>query len=669
MAFNIYTYINHAHRFPFLGTLSRPFFKFCINNFIIPVAFIATYIWCSSAFLYTVELRSVAEIVINMLAFLLGNAIFIVLAIIYFFPTNKNIFKITGLSEEEMEKRLEKRRQARPSNKLYFENTDATRWRVDTYLVNPFRINLARESRHYDKETLKRVFFQNHVNASFFESLIVIAFFFVGAFQYNDVFIIPAAASGCLVFTVILMAISIIMSWLKGWTFSVLVVLFLLLNTASSRIDILNQANFAYGLNYETDPIAYNLATIDSLNNDLMRVNRDIEHQLRILEAKYALGAKSKREKANLVIINTSGGGLRSTLWTVRSLQFADSVLGGSLLDQTVLITGSSGGVIGASYYRELKLREDSLEHSIYSKIYRDKVSTDILNRILFTFATNDIFIRFRRTQVDGKTYILDRGKTFENQLNRNTDFVLDKKVSDYYMPVARGDIPMLVMAPSIVNDGRRLLISSQPVSFLAYDYPELSEKLNLMHENIEFNRLFADHQPEDLKYTAALRMNSTFPYILPYAGLPTEPRIEVMDAGLRDNLGTKITAQYLFALKDWIEDNCENVIILQIRDTRKLSSPSAENSTILDKLTNPIGSFYGNYFNDQDYNMDHLLKMTDEALTVPVHRIPLELRYEREEHIALSWHLTAIEKEKINSAIHKDHNREALKKLIDLLR
>ena len=82
MAFNIYTYINHAHRFPFLGTLSRPFFKFCINNFIIPISFIITYVWCSASFLKNVELKDNLEIFWDMTAFILGNALFIFFAII-----------------------------------------------------------------------------------------------------------------------------------------------------------------------------------------------------------------------------------------------------------------------------------------------------------------------------------------------------------------------------------------------------------------------------------------------------------------------------------------------------------------------------------------------------------------------------------------------------------
>ncbi|MCZ4407600.1 hypothetical protein O3Q51_02180 [Cryomorphaceae bacterium 1068] len=670
MAFNIYTYINHAHRFPFLGTLSRPFFKFCINNFIIPVAFIITYIWSSSAFLGAIELKTSFEIFLDMSAFLFGNALFIGLAFIYFFPTNKNIFKITGLSEAEFEAKLEKSI-ARNKKRGYRipSVTEGSRWRVDTYLVNPFRVNLARESQHYDTETLKKVFYQNHVNASLFEAIIVLVFFVIGIFQHNDFFVIPAAASVCLVFTVVLMAISIVMSRLKGWTLTFFVILFLLVNWASSNWDILNQANYAYGLNYDKEPVAYNLATIDSLNNDLVRVNIDREHHERILKSKVIqIGGRDKSEKPKLVIVNATGGGLRSTLWTMRTLQYADSITLGKLMQHSVLMTGSSGGIIGASFFRELVLRKDSLGESIYGQTYRDKSSSDILNRVLFTFATNDIFIRFRRTQVDGKSYILDRGKTFENQLNRNTDNVMNKKLHDYYKPVSGGLIPMIVMAPSITNDGRRLLISSQPISFLSYEYPDLRDQLNIGSENIEFGRIFSQHDANDLRFTSALRMNATFPYIMPYANLPTEPKIEVMDAGLRDNLGTKITAQYLKVFQDWIEENTSGIIILQIRDTEKFTEPKEGNVSILDRLTNPIGSFYGNYFNDQDYNMDQLLEILQSSYEVPIYKIPLELRYELDEEIPLSWHLTALEKKMINEAIYRPHNEESLVKLKTLL-
>src|ERR1017187_2550094 len=44
MAFNISSYIMNSYRFPFIATLYNPFLKYCINNSVIPLVFIATYL-------------------------------------------------------------------------------------------------------------------------------------------------------------------------------------------------------------------------------------------------------------------------------------------------------------------------------------------------------------------------------------------------------------------------------------------------------------------------------------------------------------------------------------------------------------------------------------------------------------------------------------------------
>ena len=114
--------------------------------------------------------------------------------------------------------------------------------------------------------------------------------------------------------------------------------------------------------------------------------------------------------KPKMIIVNTSGGGLRSSLWTLRSLQYCDSVTNGRVTENTRLISGSSGGTIGAAYFRDLYMNKDSLNPSLYSDQYLENISKDILNRVLFTFATNDIFIRFRKRNIAGYDYVLEEG-------------------------------------------------------------------------------------------------------------------------------------------------------------------------------------------------------------------------------------------------------------------
>ncbi len=670
MAFNIYSYILHAKRFPFLATTSRPFLKYCINNFLIPLSYILTYIICSATFLLETELLDITEVIEYMLAFLAGNFLFLLLAFLYFFPTNKNIFKITGRSAEHFDEIvLKKSSGIHRKRKTYYKKNKVKKWRVVTYLAHPFKIQLARDSRHYDAETLQRVFYQNHVNASLFELIVILVFVIIGAFQFNPFFEIPAAASACLVFTVILMVISVIMSWLKGWTLSLLLAALLILNAISGNWVVLNMPNYGYGMNYDLPPVKYDIDTIEALNSDPVEAEQDLQIHRQILNTWLADKRRAANDpwlKPKLIIVNATGGGLRSSLWTLRTLQWCDSVSKGQLFQDTKFISGSSGGMIGAAYYREIQLLKNSVE-SNDNPDHLDNISKDILNRIMFSFATNDIFIRFRTHSIHGKSYVLDRAMTFEHQLNLNTNFIFDKPISANKDLVKNGKMPMMVFSPTIVNDGRRLLISSQPISFLGH-YSSTNNGITTLTENVEFSKFFAKHDADSLLLSSAIRMSSTFPYILPYASLPTDPVTHVLDAGLRDNFGFKLSAQYMLALKGWIEENTSGVVVVQIRDSQKNAPPKTVNSTILNKISNPIGSFYGNYFHDQDFNMDQMLTLIQSSLEVPVDLIPFELRFDKSDNIALSWRLTSLEKKKVIESIEAPWNKESIDRLLELL-
>ncbi|MGB0177845.1 MAG: hypothetical protein ACPF9D_11810, partial [Owenweeksia sp.] len=45
MSYHISSYIYYSYRYAFLATLSRPLWKFCINNSLIPLLFFITYIY------------------------------------------------------------------------------------------------------------------------------------------------------------------------------------------------------------------------------------------------------------------------------------------------------------------------------------------------------------------------------------------------------------------------------------------------------------------------------------------------------------------------------------------------------------------------------------------------------------------------------------------------
>ena len=49
--------------------------------------------------------------------------------------------------------------------------------RVSTYISKFGRIKIARDSSHYDRATLEKVFEQNRINATFFQTSVIVSYF------------------------------------------------------------------------------------------------------------------------------------------------------------------------------------------------------------------------------------------------------------------------------------------------------------------------------------------------------------------------------------------------------------------------------------------------------------------------------------------------------------
>ena len=512
---------------------------------------------------------------------------------------------------------------------------------------------------------LKSVISQNHLNASIFEAGIFAALIFLGLFSENSFFIIPAAASIILFFTIVFILTSAFYSWVKGWTTIAFVGLFLIVNYLS-KSDKFTYESMATGLDYTSETVEYSVNKLNDIRNNIPNLIRDKKNGLAILENwKHK---NSNISKPKIVFVNTSGGGSRSMLWTFYMLQMADSITNGKLFNQTHLITGSSGGMIGASYYRELFLQKDKLDYSIYSPNYMDNVAKDLLNPVAFSIATNDFFFRLKSYD-DGKyTYKKDRGYAFERQLLKNTDFLLDKRIREYAQPEFKAEIPMMILSPTVINDARRMLISSQPVSFLTRTSTKSFVKNQPIIENFEFSKLFKHHDADNLKFTSALRMSATFPIIMPRVSLPSEPKINVIDAGMRDNFGKLTTYKYIHTFKEWINENTSGIIILALRDKPKNLAVNKESiGSITENFLSPVGSMFDNLFPIQEYSLDEMLHYLGNDFTQPIDVIDFELNNSKNE-ISLSWHLTTKEKEIVLNSIHSQKNQEALKRLKLLL-
>ena len=674
-AFNVSSYVMNSDKFTFLATLPRPFTKYCINNFIIPITVYTVYVFNIYHHLSVYELLKPTEILINLLTFTGGMILSILFSGIYFQVLNKDFNSLFGASADEIEKSkisiflvksfkfgfLRRHFIKQVIKRSRFKDE----WPVATYIKNPFRILRTHQTEHLDRAKLLLVFQQNHITASVFAILVFVVLVLLGAVREYRIFEVPAAASMLLFGTMVMMVSAAMHFFLRSWSTIFFIAFIFGLNFLSKHSDF-RAMNYAYGLDYNAEPAVYNPDLMVKEMQESGSVEKDIKYHEGILNRwkRHAYVNPQISSKPKMIFINCSGGGLKSALWTFYSLQVTDQLLEGKLFKNTVLITGSSGGMIGASFLRELYLQKQlGIIDNFYDRTWGDKISNDMLNPIASAICLNDMFLRWQQFTEGNYQYPKDRGYAFERKLNENTDYILDKRLGDYTEFEKQALVPMMIFSPAITNDAKRLIISSQPVSFMSYNSTGKGRQMYL--ENIEFTRLFKKHNPYNLKFTSAIRMNATFPYVLPVVSLPSSPILEIMDAGMRDNYGTRTAVQYMLHLHDWIDKNTSGVIIIRISDGRRIDYEKQRNTSLISDFFSPLGGLVGNVTKIHLQENDQLIQMIDEILNVPVEVIDYRLGDIKDaRNISMSFHLTPTEKKKIIDAFEDQKIHEEILRL-----
>ncbi|MFI5164071.1 MAG: patatin-like phospholipase family protein [Bacteroidia bacterium] len=670
MSFNIASYILNSFRFPFLATLAHPFTKYSVNNFIIPVFFVIVYVTNIISFLRSEQIYSAYEIFTFLSGFFGGFILFVIVTLQYF-RLNKDIHRMFGVKPQETTKEAQLLDRFRKSTawKNPYLIKESRDWYVETYLSSVFNIRLVRAVRHYKREMLRNVFHQHHRNAGIFSFIAIASLFGLGFFREVPSLMIPAGASVFLLLTMLIMLPVPLYSIFKGWAPTILILFLLTLNFLY-RFEFFNNVNKAFGMNYETTKADYSNKALNAFASQTDTTVADFKYMVEVLNKWRLKNLKTtllKNEKPKFVIVCTSGGGLRSSLWTFRALQYADSLLQGELMKHIALITGSSGGMIGAAYLRELywKAQSDKIK-DLYDQSYLTDISKDVLNSLGFSIATSDWFLSFQNVKYDGRIYNKDRGYIFENRLEDNLRNVFDgKRLCDYKTVESEAILPMMIFSPTMVNDGRKLIVSALPVSFLTQNSKSPNLNIAPLNDGIEFSRFFKKQNADSIFFTSVLRMSSTFPYVTPIVSLPSEPAIEIMDSGMRDNYGIEVALQYLYVFRNWIATNTSGIVIIQLRDRHK-QFPIEENSppTMMNTLERPMGSFYGNLFYMQDFTQNQELEYIGSWFDGKIDVVDFQLQNEIPDKISLSWHLTNHEKTKVLNSIDLPENRKSIDKL-----
>lgn len=684
ISFYITSYILDSHRFHFLATIRRPFTHYCLNNSTIPFFFIIFYCFKFIEFQTQQGGQNIGTILMELSGFIIGTYFIQFITFFYFKKTNKDFFKEIA-NNLDITLRKKKINTVSVLSKI---NDTKKHYRIKTFIGYPLSFKKVEQGYLFDKTILFKIIDQNHLNAVAIEIVIFILILALGIFREMPSLQIPAAASATLLAAFFIMFTGAFSYWLRGWAITGIIIVCLCFNYLTKN-NYINANNEAFGLNYTTEKAKYTHDRISKLSNDEHH-NSDIKNTIEILE-NWKNKFPDTTTKPKIIFVCASGGGHRAAVWSMRTLQYLDSTLKGQLLDQTILMTGASGGLIGTSYYRELYLQKKLGQiKSTYDNEYFNNIGKDVLNPMVFSLVVSDMVLGFQQHEVAGQKYYKGRGYSFENQININTNNLLKKRVSDYRDYEQQALIPMVIMAPTIINDGRKLYISPQKISYMNSADEIDMKRLNTRVKGVEFSRFFEKQGAEDLGFMSALRMSATFPYITPNVHLPSEPEMVIMDAGMSDNFGMNDAVRFFHTFQEWIEENTSGAVFISIRDTDKQPFIKQDLSEGLwNKLFNPIAHLYNNLNNIQDLSNDNAIEFSqswfgknidvinfeyspidwiEESSNSNANLKQLEKEYKKE-RASLSWHLTQKEKTGIYHAINNEKNKKALERLKTVLK
>jgi Patatin-like phospholipase len=662
MSWNITTFILHSRQVEFLATTMQPFLKYCFNNALLPLIFLVFYLIKGIAFSRFQELAGWDEIFWLTAGFLTGLFLSLVVAFSWFFGADHTIYRYTSPGAKRVIEEMELKAghyslPARPG-----------RVRVDWYLTPKFRKRQPRDTRHYTPEFIARIFTQHHYSAMLAILLAFISLIISGYFIDNRFFQVPAAASITVIYAILVAVAGAVTYFLQRWSIPFVLLLFLLLN-GLYKLNILDPRNKAYGLDYakNTPKPLYNRDNLLSV----CRPDAVSEDSLAFIKTLEQWKLRQKETMPVLVLTCVSGGGIRSATFTTEVLFKLDNVTGDRYFGHTSLISGASGGIMGAAWYRELKSRQmKGLLSKEQLMLKKERITTDLLNPVFSSFAVRDLLAPPRRFNYNGTPYIKDRGFAFEQQLSKNTEGWLDKPLEAYRSAEETAQLPSLFVNAVITADGRSMVMATRPVRFLMK--PRFDSTLGPQPDAdaICFQSFFAERHPGQLRFLTAMRMSATFPYVLPSVWLPTEPVIDVMDAGFRDNTGIETAMKYLFTFRDWIAANCSKVVLVEIRDKPQGGwNRDQDDRNIFDLVTRPALLTQNNLFRFQEYQQLRQLERVKQMMGDRFERVVFEYKPRDEKHPAsLSFHLTQREKRDIISSLRHPANNYSFERMGRLL-
>jgi hypothetical protein len=323
--------------------------------------------------------------------------------------------------------------------------------------------------------------------------------------------------------------------------------------------------------------------------------------------------------RPRLLLVAVTGGAYRAGFWTAAVLDEldrqsrTDRALKG-LTDHIRLITGASGGMIGASYF--VAMRGQPGTHLVDRMI--SDTRRDSLTPVIQQLVQRDIPLIFCPIAYQER----DRGVALENQWKS-----LAIPIASLYEDEQQGRRPSLIVSPMVIESGERMLISNLDLRGLAR--PRSARGEPYLRSAREFFRMFPAAQPT-FGLQTAIRLSATFPYVSPAVSLPTRPTRRLVDAGYYDNYGVNLAAAWAYQYRDWIRKNTAGLGLIQIYAYPRIG-PSADGTGSEEAaagnlargfqwLSSPIEGALGARNWSMLYRNDEQLRLLDDTFNINTH-------------------------------------------------
>jgi predicted acylesterase/phospholipase RssA len=327
--------------------------------------------------------------------------------------------------------------------------------------------------------------------------------------------------------------------------------------------------------------------------------------------------ARLGEDRPKLVLLSVTGGAYRAGFWTAIVLDELDRRsrpdrdLRG-LTNHIRLVTGASGGMVGASYFVVLNGQRPT---SLVERMIAD-TGLDSLTPVVKQMVERDIPMALWPTTYQA----VDRGVALERQWK-----TLGISFAKLYEDEKEGRSPSLIVSPMVIETGERMLISNLDLRHLVEVHSAIGEPYSPSAR--EFFRLFPAAQ-STFGLQTAVRLSAAFPYVSPAVSLPTRPARRLVDAGYYDNYGVNLAAAWAYQYRDWIRCNTDGLALIQIyayprADSSTDESDPEENGATVAKrafqwLTSPIEGALGARDWSMLYRNDEQLRLLDDTFNTP---------------------------------------------------